>query len=528
MKVQFKSQVVDIVSKELQPIKGGYLIVGRDVTVTPNFDATQYYWHGWQSWSLSAWIDASRHLPIQKPSLLHPMQTDPRYANENTPHGSWVGAIEAPDGRVLLLGALNLDAHVHLKDKTLKGTYESRYNDEWFVAFGAEHVVFQNYAELLAERFGRCKIDDAPRVWCSWYSYYTQISETKLVNTLENLGDLPFDVFQVDDGWQQAIGDWQANEKFPTGMSFLADKIRSKEKRAGLWLAPLLVVPSSTTYKKHPDWLLRDDKGKLVSAGHNWNEPLYALDTTHPDVVDWLQELMRLVRAWGYDYIKLDFLYAGALPGIRHRNVPRERAFREGLQSIREALGDAYFLTCGTPILPSLGLCDGMRVGPDVASFWNSERDSRLLTNFTTPGTQNAIRTTLNRLWLNPIVHTDPDVLYFRSRETTLTSEQKGMLQDLGLVTGFKATSDLPAWLTDQEKTFLHKFLKASPEIKRTGRYTFQIDGRELDYSKTADIPSPSLNAPKASIIRWASDQTWILSLVNRIEQLKIKTALEE
>ena len=29
--------------------------------------------------------------------------------------------------------------------------------------------------------------------------------------------------------------------------------------------------------------------------------------------------------------------------------------------------------------------------------------------NTATPGTRNAIRTSLNRLWLQPLVHTDPD-----------------------------------------------------------------------------------------------------------------------
>ncbi|MEJ5225110.1 MAG: glycoside hydrolase family 36 protein, partial [Anaerolineales bacterium] len=298
MKVQVKSQVLDIISKELQPIKGGFLVVGRDVNVTPTFTAARYYWHGWQSWSLTAWVDSTRRLPPSKPALLHPMQTDPQHAHEETPGGAWVGAIEAPDGRVLLLGALNLDARVSLKNNALKGTYESRYNDEWFVAFGPEHVVFESYAELLAERFGKNRVERPPRVWCSWYSFYTEISETRLLDVLDSLGDLPFDVFQVDDGWQQKIGDWQPNNKFPSGMDALAERIRATGRRAGLWLAPLLVVPSSRTYRKNPHWLLRDEHNRPVSAGYNWNEPLYALDTTHPEVLDWLDELMQQVRDW--------------------------------------------------------------------------------------------------------------------------------------------------------------------------------------------------------------------------------------
>ncbi len=520
MKVQVKSQVFDILSKELQPIKGGFLLVGRDVSITPSFSGVRYYWHGWQSWSLTAWLESGRRLPPSKPFLLHPMQTDPAYAHQQTPGGAWVGALEAPDGRVLLLGALNLDARVSLKNNVLKGTYESRCNDEWFAAFGPEHLVFAQYAELLAERFGTGKVTQPPRVWCSWYSFYTEISEARLHEVLNSMGNLPFDVFQVDDGWQQKIGDWQPNEKFPSGMADLADKIRATGRQAGLWLAPLLVVPSSKTYKQNPGWVLRDAHGKPASAGYNWNEPLYALDTTHPEVLDWLDELMSQVRAWGYDYIKLDFLYAGALPGKRRRDMPREQAYRHGLKTIRKALGDAYFLTCGAPILPSLGLCDGMRVGPDVAAFWESDRDNRLLTNFTTPGVRNAIRTSLNRLWLSPIVHTDPNVLYFRSNDIHLTPEQKRLLQDLGRITGFKATSDLPAWLSDEERHALHSLLESADEVKRTGRYTFTINGRE--------VPPASAGNPAWHMVRWAADQRWILSLFNKIEKAKVQNALKK
>ena len=42
-------------------------------------------------------------------------------------------------------------------------------------------------------------------------------------------------------------------------------------------------------------------------------------------------------------------------------------AYRHGLRIIREAIGpDAYLLGCGAPILPSVGLVDAMRVGPDI------------------------------------------------------------------------------------------------------------------------------------------------------------------
>jgi len=313
-------------------------------------------------------------------------------------------------------------------------------------------------------------------------------------------------------------------------MKSLAARIHATGRTAGLWLAPLLIVPSSSIYRQHPDWLLHDEKGYLVSAGFNWGEPLYALDTTHPAALEWLAALMKKVRAWGYNYLKLDFLYAGALPGIRHNGMSRETGYRHGLKVIRAAMGEAYFLTCGAPILPSLGLCDGMRLGPDVAAYWDSNRDSRLLNNLAAPGVQNALRTTLHRLWLKPLVHADPDVVYFRTRQNGLSSEQMRLLQDLAAITGFKATSDLPAWLTPEERASLADFLNAKPSIEQTGRYTFEIGGRRVDFSSAMPLPEPLEPSEKiqGALVRWLANKTWVLKAFDRFSRWRLARSLRE
>jgi len=336
-------------------------------------------------------------------------------------------------------------------------------------------------------------------------------------------------VFQIDDGWQNCIGDWRPNEKFQAGMDTLASRICATHRKAGLWLAPLLVVPSAPLYQQHPDWLLHDTQGGLVSAGFNWGEPCYALDTTHPQVLEWLAALMKTVRSWGYDYAKLDFLYAGALPGKRHVNMPREAAYRNGLKVIREALGDAYLLTCGAPILPSLGLCDGMRIGTDVAPYWISFRDSQLLMNFATPGAQNALRTSLNRLWLKPLVNTDPDVVYFRSTQNQLTPAQKSLLQDLAQISEFKATSDPPSWLSDTERHALRGFLEANPKVERVGPTSYRIDERLVDFEAYIQLPRFSvLNNLLGWVVGGLGNLPLILRLLDRSGRKSLQKVLAQ
>jgi alpha-galactosidase len=473
------------------------LLAGASVTVDLPALPGLFYRHGWQSWSLAAWIDPSLPaLPINS-ALLSGKDEDPIYSHVPRLLSAWVGAAELADGSILLLGALDLGGRVRLEQAVLHGFYEAG-DGEWFLAKGSEEQVFNAYAARLKERFIPSEQSDItwknrhtsiPRVWCSWYSLYGWVSENSFLNALDGLGDLPFEVVQIDDGWERSIGDWEANRKFPAGMATLANKIRSAGFTPGLWLAPFIVTLDSSLAHEHPDWLLRNEQGKPVMAGLSWNGYTYALDSSHPEVLEWVDALIRRVRGWGYEYIKLDFLYSAALPGKRKIDIPREFAYRQAMQRIRAAAGDAYILACGALIIPSLGLCDGMRIGPDVTPYWINTPMSLWLNNPAHPGAQNALRTCLHRLWLQPVVQTDPDVAYFRSRNNALTREQMSLMRDLAYLSHFKATSDLPGWLKPSNRQELRDFLTGNPDIEQVDRYRYRIKDRLVDFKPYISLP---------------------------------------
>ena len=520
---------------DIRTTKGGIIANASHLTLSLPSAPERYLYSGWQSWSLTAWVNIDRSIRPMRPRSMHPMQTDPVYADKLVPNGSWYGAVELSGGRIIFLGALGLESHVTLNGQSLVGSYE-KGEGEWFIATGDENEMMTRYAELLGESFGGKRTNSDPRVWCSWYSLYTEINEQNLLKILGDLGSLnsthgfPFDIFQIDDGWQISIGDWEPNDKFSSGMDRLAAKVKATGRKAGLWLAPLLAVRSSSIFREHKDWLLHDEKGKLVSGGFNWSEPLYALDTTHPSVLDWLVTLMKKIRSWGFDYIKLDFLYAGALPGKRFVETPREAAYRNGLKVIRAALGEAYLLTCGAPILPYIGLCDGIRVGPDVAGHFSSHRDDDLLMNFAIPGVRNAIRTTFNRLWLQPLVNTDPDVVYLSSQQNSLIPEQKSLLQDLAHICNFKASSDIPAWLTDLERSELREFLESKPEVRKTGRTAYQIGDHEVDFGPHIGMPSPpsTFTNFQGAVLGRLANVSILMKVFDKLGKIKLQNWLKQ
>ncbi|MGK5696160.1 glycoside hydrolase family 36 protein [Streptomyces sp. URMC 128] len=253
----------------------------------------------------------------------------------------------------------------------------------------------------------------APTVWCSWYEYFTEVTEDDIHENLRAMDtlDLPVDVVQIDDGYQRALGDWLTLSGRFRSRAGIAEKIRSRGRRAGIWTAPFLVDPASDLAAEHPDWLVRDTVGGFAHAGRNWGHDLRVLDTTHPDAAAYLTEVFTTLRTEGYDYFKTDFLYAGALDGIRHADVDPLTAYRSGIRLIRDAIGpDSYLLGCGAPMLPSIGLFDAMRVSPDTAPHRRPEAD-----DYSQPGQDPAEFTGAARQWQHDRLWTnDPDCLMAR------------------------------------------------------------------------------------------------------------------
>ncbi|MGW0345024.1 glycoside hydrolase family 36 protein [Streptomyces anthocyanicus] len=460
-------------------VEGGLLLPPGRTAVLHGLGDALFYRHGHNSWSPCGWRRLSE-APLRIESAERRLTADDTVWDDPARHhSSAVAALEGPDGRVLLLGALGLDVPRLTADRdTLTGWCE-RDGAPWFLALGSEEEVFAAYARHLGDRLGRSD-KRAGNVWCSWYAYYESITEEQLTKDVTALRGLPFDVVQVDDGWERAVGDWEANDKFPSGMRALADRITDAGLRPGLWIAPFIVLPGSRTARQRPELLLRDGRGEPVVAGHNWGVGYWTLDLTLPAAQEHLREtIRRVVREWGFTYLKLDFVGAGAVPGVRFADVGREEAYRTGLSIVREAAGpDAYLLGSGAPLLPSLGLVDAIRSGPDVAPMWEhyATRDpSDALA-------RNAVVNTVHRLWQSPLLEVDPDVVYFRSRLNLLTEQQQGLLRDLADVCGFRAVSDPPGWLLPEELKAMEAYLTGRPEVRRLGRYRFALDGREVDF----------------------------------------------
>jgi alpha-galactosidase len=308
--------------------------------------------------------------------------------------------------------------------------------------------------------------------WCSWYHYFHDVTATAMHANLAQSTEWPFDVFQLDDGYQRSIGDWlHTNEKFPRGIDAMADAIARSGHTPGIWLAPFLAAPDSALATKHLDWLARAPEGDGFAIGmfHPvWGGVMAELDTTNPEVLHHLEETASELVATGYRYLKLDFTFSAAMPGryADPTKTPAERV-RAGYDAIRRGAGDDVFIVgCGAPLGAVVGAVDAMRIGADVAPWWNAPADAveqQPGYEETTPATRHAFVNTCTRsfmhrrLWLN-----DPDCVMLRTSDTGLSpAAATGWARIVGASGGLILVSDDLALLGPPARRLLDEVIEA-------------------------------------------------------------------
>lgn len=265
--------------------------------------------------------------------------------------------------------------------------------------------------------------------WTSWYNYYDKINETIINDNLHAFINkkIPIEIFQIDDGWQEQVGDWlQVNHKFPNGLSDIVTKAHQAGIKAGLWLAPFVCVKQSAIYQNKKHWLLRNNKGKLLTASYNfiWQSYMYPLNFYHPEVRTYLSKVLQTVlHTWGFDMIKIDFLYAVALQAPK--NKTRGQVMYEAMAWLRQLTGDKLVLGCGVPLSAAMGTTDFCRVGPDIHTSWEMPL-LKIIGSRERVSTIIALKNTIHRRHLNQRAFlNDPDVSILRLSNNQLSSEQR-------------------------------------------------------------------------------------------------------
>lgn len=221
----------------------------------------------------------------------------------------------------------------------------------------------------------------------NWYYAYGESSYDDIMTDTDIIAELaganenkPFMV--IDDGWSvnHTAGPWRANEKFGD-MKKVAEDIKSKNVKPGLWIRPLYDVEAE---KQHPEWCL-----KKYDA--NGNSMAGRLDPSHPEVQQYLKEVIQQIKEWGYELIKHDFstydlfdCFGDVLNGqiattkgwsFYDCKKTSAEIVLDFYRLLREAAGDMIIIGCNTVSHLCADLVELYRTGDDTSGReWSRTR----------------------------------------------------------------------------------------------------------------------------------------------------------
>lgn len=476
-------------------------------------DKVSFLRNGYQSWSTTRSY-RMREKPLRPRLRLVSMVTSnmanlPSNAKGMLSSEMYTIVSELEDGQAVLVGQLPpynqfvyilLNIHPKVKDRSyfeiiydfgrkVLDAGESLELSSLFFTSGPSHRLEERYFSFAARKSSYRQPEKNLLGWCSWYQYYEHINPGIIKTNLElcSRSSIPFDFFQIDDGWQAATGDWLTESlNFRGKIKSLAQAITEKGMMPGIWLAPFSAARNSQIYIEHPEYILRDENGRAIRAGYNptWNGFYYGLDISHPRFREYIQEvILNITQNWGYKYLKLDFLFSACLRGANHHNIKLSRVevLREGMELIRKAAPrGTRLLGCGMPLAGGIGTVDYMRIGPDTGDYW-LRLEGKLLRTGSMMGLRNAMRSTMMRsgmnrqLWVN-----DPDCILARATGTRLSpSERQAQLDALAVSGGLMVLSDEMSLLTESDYNDLKLLLEVNRECY--GHNSIALDGMERE-----------------------------------------------
>ena len=143
----------------------------------------------------------------------------------------------------------------------------------------------------------------------SWYPFPGKMTVAEMKRCADIAAGLGAEVFVLDAGWfnkkdwSRELGDWQVDPvAFPNGLEELAQYVRGKGMKFGIWVEIENLGVDSQTFAQHPEWCLSLDRRPIE------NSRRYHLNFANPEVRRWARSALdRLVRGYRLEWLKIDY-----------------------------------------------------------------------------------------------------------------------------------------------------------------------------------------------------------------------------
>jgi alpha-galactosidase len=132
--------------------------------------------------------------------------------------------------------------------------------------FSDPHWLLPSYTSKILER--RINVSGPPWIYNTWEPFQRTINHNLALELIDAAASIGFDIFTIDDGWQQEYGDNAVNTTaFPGGLDPITQAVESKGMHLGLWIPIASIGSSTAVYREHPDWAALDQDGKPKITG---------------------------------------------------------------------------------------------------------------------------------------------------------------------------------------------------------------------------------------------------------------------
>ncbi|MFN4002164.1 glycoside hydrolase family 36 protein [Microcella sp.] len=178
-----------------------------------------------------------------------------------------------------------------------------------------------------------------PPLIADTWGFGTDIDPERVTAFFDVAADLGVEVVTVDKGWEDHVGDWNAQSGYAGGVAGIAALAHDRGMKLGLWVGAGNAAPDSAVATAHPDWLATW-RGRPQMVSHRNHSLCLGHEPARDHVLACLD---RLVRD-GVDWLLHDFETISRCDADHHTHDPGagEAAGVTGWYSVLSALREAH------------------------------------------------------------------------------------------------------------------------------------------------------------------------------------------
>lgn len=366
---------------------------------------------------------------------------------------------------------------------------------------------------------------------CLWGSPTTE----KLLPLIDAAAEVGSEYFCIDAGWYapgewwSGVGEWlPSEERFPEGIKYVLDYIRSKGMVPGLWLELEVMGIHSPKLKDTDDsWFFMRHGRRVMDRSR------YQLDYSNPKVAAYATEVIRrLVEDYGVGYIKMDYNINAGIGNERDADsfgdglLRHNRAYLAWLDGIFAKYPDLVIENCSS---------GGMRMDYAMLSRYSiqstSDQENYLNYAAIAASSPSALTPEQSAVWSYPLREgDDEEVIFNMVNALLLRVHQSGHLAELSprrkelvkeaLDYYKEIRADIPAalpfwpWgLPTQQDEWISMGLRAD-QRRYIAVWRIRDRGGRADQPATRSLQLPDLIGKNASVrcaypASFAGDCTW-------------------